>query len=306
MAMYIVYSDKYDLNLDAHPWHTSKYRLALDLIKKQGLIHDSQILEPPIADAGAISSVHTIEYCHKLANLDFSAEEAKKAEIPLTSQTVELFLRMVGGTILASEKAVEDGLCIHLGGGFHHAFPSHATGFCLLNDIAISLRVLLRQEAIRSAAVIDCDLHQGDATARIFRDDPQVFTLSIHQQDAFPYPKQQSDLDIELPSGTGDQEYLAALDTALDKLFDEYDHLDFIHYQAGVDTYAGDLLGRLKLSENGLRERDRRIFTAAVSRDIPMVITLGGGYTAKPYEVARLHANTVFEALLAAQRRSGR
>jgi acetoin utilization deacetylase AcuC-like enzyme len=304
--MNIVYSDKYDLNLDAHPWHTSKYRLALDLIKKQGLIHPSQILEPPIADADAIRSVHTVEYWHKLSNLDFSREESKKAEIPLTSETVALARRMTGGTILASEQAVEDGLCIHLGGGFHHAFSSHAAGFCLLNDIAISLRVLLQQGTIRAAAVIDCDLHQGDGTAYIFHDDPRVFTLSIHQQDAFPYPKQDSDLDIGLPSGTGDREYLAALDTALARLFDVHDHLDLIHYQAGVDTYKGDLLGRLRLSENGLRERDRRIITTAVSKDIPIVITLGGGYTAKAYEVAGLHANTVVEALLAEQQRGGR
>ncbi len=304
--MNIVYSDKYDLNLDAHPWHTSKYRLALDLIKKQGLIHPSQILEPPLADADAIRSVHTVEYHDKLITLDFTLEEAKTAEIPLTSETVALARRMTGGTILASEQAVADGLCIHLGGGFHHAFQSHAAGFCLLNDIAISLRVLLQQGTIRSAAVIDCDLHQGDGTAYIFHDDPSVFTLSIHQQDAFPYPKQQSDLDIGLPSGTGDQEYLAALDTALARLFDVNDHLDLIHYQAGVDTYKGDLLGRLRLSENGLRERDRRIITTAISKDIPLVITLGGGYTAKAYEVAGLHANTVVEALLAAQQRGGR
>lgn len=306
MTMNIVYSDTYDLNLDAHPWHTSKYRLALDLIKKQGLIDAAQILEPPIAAADVIQSVHTVEYYNKFATLDFTPEEAKKAEIPLTAETTELFRRMTGGTILASEQALADGLCIHFGGGFHHAFPAHAAGFCLLNDIAISLRVLLQRGTIGSAAVIDCDLHQGDGTAWIFGDDPRVFTLSIHQQDAFPSPKQHSDLDVGLPLGTGDLEYLAALDTALDRLFDAQGHFDLIHYQAGVDPYEGDLLGRLRVSEDGLRQRDRRVIAAAVARAIPLVITLGGGYTARAYEVARLHANTVVEALLAEQRHGGR
>lgn len=299
--MHLIYSDSYEISLDLHPWYTSKYRLTLDQVRKHGLIDESQILEAPLADDSDIATVHSIDYYRKLIDLDFSDDEAKDAEIPLTSETVNLAWRMTGGTILASRKALEDGLCVHLGGGFHHAFPNRATGFCLLNDIAISLRVLLRSQVIESAAVIDCDLHQGDGTAHIFRSDPQVFTLSMHQQDAFPFCKQRSDLDVELPSGTGDELYLPALDAALDRLFTERPRPGLIHYQAGVDAYAGDLLGRLKLTENGLRERDRRVIDAAVSRKIPLVITLGGGYTAGPYEVARLHANTVLEALAAAR-----
>jgi acetoin utilization deacetylase AcuC-like enzyme len=211
---------------------------------------------------------------------------------------------MAGGTILAGEQALIDGICVHLGGGFHHAHQSHASGFCLLNDIAIGLRVLLDRGMIHSAAVIDCDLHQGDATARIFRDDPRVFTLSLHQQDAFPYYKQRSSLDIELPAGTGDEKYLAALDETLADLFANGRQFDFLHYQAGVDTYANDQLGRLQLSEEGLRERDRRIVTTASARGIPLVVTLGGGYTTDPAEVARLHANTVVEASKAYWQRS--
>lgn len=299
--MNIVYSEKYDLSLDPHPWHTSKYRRTLDILRRKSMVTESQILEAPMAEDRDIMRVHSFEYYSKLYNLDFSEEEIKHAEIPMTQETVDLFWRMTGGTVLASEQALQDGISVHLGGGFHHAYPSHASGFCLLNDIAIALSALLSQGAIRSAAVIDCDLHQGDGTARIFQDNPQVRTLSIHQNDAFPYFKQESSIDIGLPGGTGDEEYLAALDNALALLFADDRHFDFIHYQSGVDTYSGDLLGRFRLSEQGLRERDRRVISTALEKRIPMVITLGGGYTAHPEEVAQLHANTVIEALLAEQ-----
>jgi acetoin utilization deacetylase AcuC-like enzyme len=299
--MYIVYSEKYDLNLDPHPWHTSKYRHTLDILKRNDLVSESQILQAPIAEDSDILRVHSFQYYTKLSNLDFSEEEIKHAEIPLTHEVVDLFRRMTGGTVLASEQALEEGICVHLGGGFHHAYPSHASGFCLLNDIAISLNALLYQGAIRSAAVIDCDLHQGDGTARIFQENPQVCTLSIHQKDAFPSFKQCSSIDVELSSGTGDDEYLTALDKALAALFAEDRGFDFIHYQSGVDSYFGDLLGRFRMSEQGLRERDRRVISTALEKRIPMVITLGGGYTVHPEEVAQLHANTVIEAILAEQ-----
>lgn len=297
--MNIIYSNKYEVKFDDHPWHTSKYWLILDNLRSQGILTDLHILEAPIADDIDILRVHTFEYWQKLNSLDFSDEEIDHAEVPLTSETVDFFWRMAGGTILAGEQALIDGICVHLGRGFHHAHQSHASGFCLLNDIAIGLRGLLNRGMIHSAAVIDCDLHQGDATARIFRDDPRVFTLSLHQQDAFPYYKQHSDLDIELPAGTGDAEYLAALDESLVILFADGRHFDFLHYQAGVDTYVNDQLGRFQLSEEGLRERDRRIIKTALAREIPLVVTLGGGYTTDPAEVARLHANTVVEAFLA-------
>lgn len=299
--MNIVYSEKYDLKLDPHPWHTSKYRLTLDILKRKGLVTESQILDAPIAEDRDILRVHSFEYYNKLYNLDFTEEEIGHAEIPLTHDTVDLFWRMTGGTILASMRALEDGICIHLGGGFHHAYPSCASGFCLLNDIAISLKALLNQSAINSCAVIDLDLHQGDGTARIFHNNPKVCTLSIHQKDAFPYLKQLSSIDIELPSGTDDDEYLQALKKALTILFTDNRCFDFIHYQSGVDTYSGDLLGRFKLSEQGLRERDKLVISTAINKDIPIVITLGGGYTVRPEEVAKLHANTAIEALIAEQ-----
>lgn len=296
-VMSIIFSDMYAVDIGPHPWHTSKYRHVLEILKTCGAIQDSQVLDAPIAEDEDILRVHTMEYWRKLYDLQFTEEEIIRAEIPLTSEIVDLFWRMTGGTILAGEQALQDGICVHLGGGFHHAYPNYASGFCLLNDIAIGIQVLLDCGAIQNAAVIDCDLHQGDATARIFRNDSRVFTLSLHQGNAFPYFKQQSSLDVDLPSGTGDKAYLAALDSALTTVFAGGRTFDFIHYQAGVDTFANDLLGGLKLSESGLRERDRRVIGAALSSKIPLVITLGGGYTADVNAVARLHANTVVEAL---------
>ena len=288
---------------DDHPWHTAKYRLTLDSLRSQGILTNLHVLDAPIADDSDILRVHAFEYWQKLYDLNFSDEEINVAEIPMTSETVDFFWRVAGGTILASEQALIDGICVHIGGGFHHAHQSHASGFCLLNDIAIGIRVLLDRGLIHSAAVIDCDLHQGDATARIFRDDARVFTLSLHQRDAFPFYKQRSSLDIELPAGAGDEKYLAALDEALAILFADARQFDFIHYQAGVDTYINDQLGGLQLSEHGLRVRDRRIINIALDKEIPLVITLGGGYTTDPTEVARLHANTVAEASQAYRQR---
>lgn len=295
--MKIVYSAKYEIEIEDHPWCPSKYRLVIEKIKNRGFLRGIEVIESPLADDEDALRVHSFEYWTKLNDVDFTEEEIRIADITLTSEVINLFWRMVGGTVLAGELALSDGLCVHLGGGFHHAHQSHASGFCILNDIAIGLRSLLDQKAIRSAAVLDCDLHQGDATAKIFRDDPRVFTVSIHQQDAFPYYKQASDLDFGLPAGTGDQKYLATLDEALDKMFADGRRFDILHYQAGVDPYVKDPIGQMQISEAGLRERDRRAIAAATSRGTPVVVTLGGGYTEDINEVARLHANTVEEAI---------
>lgn len=299
--MNIIYSPKYEIQVDHHPWHTSKYRLTLESLGFQGILPNLRTIEAPEVTDADILRAHSAEYLQKLNDLDFTEDEQHQAEIPLTHKVVELFRLMTGGTVLAGEEALAGGIGVHIGGGFHHAYRGHASGFCLLNDIAIGLCVLLDRSAIQSAVVVDCDLHQGDGTACIFHGDPRVFTLSLHQQDAFPFFKQASDLDAGLPAGIGDGVYLAELDKALAALFAGGRRFDLLHYQAGVDTFSHDLLGRLRLSEKGLRERDRRVIAAARSRGIPLVITLGGGYTADPRDVARLHANTVGEAFAAYQ-----
>ena len=291
--MKVVYSEHYGVNIGNHPWHTSKYALVLDRLKAEGVIADSDVIEAPIADDEDILRVHELKYWQKLHDLDFSEEEIERLEIPVSQSIVDLFWRAAGGTIRASELALTDGCCVHIGGGFHHAFPARGTGFCLINDIAVSVRTLLDKDLIGSAAVIDCDLHQGDGTAWIFRDEPRVVTLSLHQRRAFPYFKQRSTLDIELDDGTSDEEYLRALASALQTVFDGTSRYDILHYQAGADPYSGDTLGGLNLSVAGLLARDNLILGTAMSARIPVIITLGGGYAVNVNDVVRIHCNTV-------------
>ncbi len=295
--MKVVYSEQYGVSIAKHPWHTSKYALVLDRLKADGAIADSEVIEAPMADDEDILRIHTLKYWQKLHDLDFSEEEIDRLELPVNQSIVDLFWRAAGGTIRASELALTDGCCVHIGGGFHHAFPSRGTGFCLINDIAVSLRTLLDKELICSAAVIDCDLHQGDGTAWIFRDEPRVFTLSVHQRRAFPYFKQRSSLDVALDDGTTDEKYLAALASALKTIFDSKRHYDLLHYQAGADPYAGDILGGLKLSMAGLLARDKLVLDTATAARIPVIITLGGGYALNEEDMVQIHCNTVKAAL---------
>ncbi len=295
-SMMVVYSEHYALSLGEHPWHTSKYARVLDRLKTQGVLTDQDVIEARLAEDEDILRVHTLEFWQKLNDVDFSMEEIERLEIPVNQAVVDFFWRTAGGSIQASEQALQDGVCVHLGGGFHHAYPSYGSGFCLINDIAVSLRSLQGRGLIRNAVVIDCDLHQGDGTAWIFRGDPSVFTFSMHQRRAFPYAMQRSSLDIELEDFTGDEEYLAKLSSALELIFDGSQPFDLVHYQAGADPSAKDTLGSLKLSDEGLLERDRRVFAAAATARVPVVVTLGGGYPTDVEDVVRIHTNTVLAA----------
>lgn len=295
--MKVVYSKHYAIDIAPHPWHTSKYALVLDRLKALGVLAETDIIEAEMAKDEDITRVHTMDFWKKLCDEDFSDEERRLLELPINRAVVDFFWRSAGGTIQASEQALRDGVCVHLGGGFHHAYRSYGSGFCLINDIAVSLRSLQERGWIERAAVLDCDVHQGDGTAAIFKDDPRIFTFSMHQRRAFPYFKQLSSLDIELEDETGDDEYLAALSRALANIFDGSRQFDLIHYQAGVDPSAKDTLGNLRLSEAGLRERDRRVFAAASAAQVPVVVTLGGGYPTEVEDVVRIHVNTVLAAL---------
>ncbi|MDP6527018.1 MAG: histone deacetylase, partial [Kiritimatiellia bacterium] len=194
-----------------------------------------------------------------------------------------------------------DGVCVHLGGGFHHAFPDHGAGFCLINDIAVSIQKALSSRMINRAAVIDCDLHQGDGTAHIFKDDPSVTTFSIHQQRTFPHFKQQSTIDLELEDGAEDEQYLSLLSGGLDEIA-KHGPFDLVHYQAGADPYVKDTLGGLALTIEGLHKRDRMVVDWAANEGVPIVITLGGGYPESITEIGKIHANTALAAIEAAAR----
>ena len=198
----------------------------------------------------------------------------------------------VNGTIMASELAWHEGLAANLAGGSHHSFADHGEGFSVFNDIAVAIRALQRDHGPMRAAVIDCDVHQGNGTATIFEDDPDVYTCSLHCEKNYPFEKPPSDLDVALPDGTGDAEYLAALDGALETVQREF-RPQMVWYLAGVDPYEGDRLGRLSLSLDGLRRRDSKVLSFFCKVDVPVVATMGGGYAPQMEAIVEAHCQTV-------------
>lgn len=293
--MKVIYTSGDGVDIGDHPWNLNKYRLIADRIVEQGWIEPGAIIPSSSATEDDILRTHSTAYYMKLCELDFTPEELELLELPITTSFVDFAWRMTGGTLHATQCAMDDGIAAHIGGGFHHAKVGNGAGFCLINDIAVSIQALLDEGRIGSALVIDCDVHQGDGTAAIFRDDPRVFTFSIHQRRGFPYFKVPGTLDIELEDDTGDGEYLDTLSRALDQVFSGR-QFDLVHYQAGVDPYEHDVLGNLMVSEEGLRKRDVMVIGRARSLGIPLIITLGGGYTPDVQDVAKLHANTIHAA----------
>ncbi len=205
---------------------------------------------------------------------------------------VERARRSVGATIAAALTAREDGVSANLAGGTHHAFPDRGEGYCVFNDVAVATRVLQRDRLARRLAVIDLDVHQGNGTAAIFRDDPSVFTFSMHGAQNFPFKKEISDLDVALPDGTGDEEYLSALDTALTDTLNRHQP-DFVFYLAGADPYEGDRLGRMKLTIAGLGRRDEMVFEHCRRMSVPVAVSMGGGYAPEIEAIVTIHTNTI-------------
>jgi len=218
--------------------------------------------------------------------------EILRLEIPYSPELVRAVWLSAGGSILAGRLALEDGICANVGGGFHHAYPDHGEGFCVLNDLAIGVRRLQKDQRIARAMTIDCDVHHGNGTAAIFSGDSSVFTFSIHQENNYPYPKPASTLDVNLRDGVDDAEYLAELEKGLDHALAEFAP-DIIYYVAGADPYRDDQLGGLKLTVEGLEKRDRLVFTKARSKHIPVAITLAGGYARRVEDTIQIHTNTL-------------
>jgi acetoin utilization deacetylase AcuC-like enzyme len=283
--------------LGEHVFPLEKYGLVRAALEAAGDVSVDEWRVAAPATSDELRLVHTAEYLDDLESLRWS-ERTLHSELPLDELVVALFRGFTGGTIAACRAAVEGGLAVNIGGGLHHAFADHAEGFCYLNDIAVGIRVLQRDGAIARAAVIDCDVHQGNGTARIFAGDDSVFTFSIHQQDLYP-AKERSDLDVGLDDPIGDGLYLAALDAALGVVF-ALGAPDFVVYQAGADPFEGDRLGNLGLTRAGLAERDRRVLVACAERGIPCAITLGGGYAAETEDTVAIHVATCRAAIRAA------
>jgi acetoin utilization deacetylase AcuC-like enzyme len=266
--------------------------MSLDALRAGGFAPDQAVHQPEPASREQLLRVHTEAYLSDFENLVPSAR-ILSSELPISEEIVQGFKLMAGGTILAARLALDEGCAFHIGGGFHHAFADRAEGFCYINDIAVAIRAMMSEGRIRRAAVIDVDLHQGNGTARIFQDDPAVFTFSIHQELLYPF-KETSDVDIGLDLGVGDEAYLDALAGIVPDRVAEH-RPDLVIYVAGADPYQEDQLGDLKLTLEGLARRDRLVAEACRRNDWPMAAVLGGGYALDVNDTARIHAQTAIE-----------
>ena len=284
----VVYSPEYECDIGHHVFPTQKFRLVRDGLIAAGRLDGGDIVCPDAAPREDLLLVHTAEYLDDLEQLRWTFR-TRMSELPLTAEIVRAYVVAAGGTTRAAHEALTRRFAVHLGGGFHHAFADLASGFCYINDLAVAIRVLHRDGCIRRAAVVDCDLHQGNGTAHVFRDDPTVFTFSIHQEHLYPV-KERGSLDIGLENGAGDEEFNRRLAGALP---DVWAHRpDIVLYQAGADPYEDDQLGALRLTIEGLRARDRLVLEGCAEHAIPAVVTLGGGYARRVSDTVRIHQNT--------------
>ena len=288
MGRPLFYTDQYVLPLPAgHKFPTAKYRMLRELLSFESRF----CFEPaPLASTDLIELVHDPAYVRSFLSGTLDSAAMRRIGFPWSEQLVQRTLASVGGTLAAAGEALASGWGGTLAGGTHHAFAGEGSGFCVFNDIAVAIAALRESGKITRAAVVDLDVHQGDGTAHIFRDDPDVLTLSIHCKNNFPLRKQQSKIDVELPAETRDEEYLCALADVLPRVFQSAPEVIF--YQSGVDGLASDVLGRLSLSPEGLEQRDRMVLSYARDEGIPVVITLGGGYSDPIRLTAEAHAST--------------
>lgn len=297
----LIYDDRYDLHLGAHVFPSQKYRLVYERLLAEGLADPQDILSPEPATDEDVLRVHSQEYFYKLKTGTLSHTEIMRLEIPYSKELMEACWLAAGGSILAGRRALADGWAANVGGGFHHAYPDHGEGFCVLHDVAIAIRRLQFDRAIETAMIVDTDVHQGNGTAAIFGGDGTVFTISIHQESNYPYPKPPSTIDIDLPDGVGDADYLAMLERHLHRAFDEFSP-QILFYIGGADPYCEDQLGGLALTVEGLARRDRLVFDYARRHQVPVAITLAGGYARRVEDTVRIHIGTILAARDAARR----
>lgn len=319
----LIFSERYYLPIGQHVFPAEKYRRIRDRLIATGVAEASDFLEPQSATDQDILLVHKPEYVHKLKTGTLSPCEEMELEIPYSRDLVEAFWLAAGGSILAARRCLEDEVSISIGGGFHHAFPDHGEGFCMIHDVAVAIRRLQHDGIIRTAITVDCDVHQGNGTAAIFAGTRResvplpsvsasiigrvgagkirgshagdVFTISLHQHNNYPAYKPPSSIDIDLPDGTGDDDYLAWLDNALSSGLRQFEP-DMICYIAGADPYREDQLGGLSLTIDGLKKRDELVFRVAKARGIPIMVTYAGGYARNVEDTVTIHCNTVVAA----------
>lgn len=295
--MRVSYSPDYFTPLPpGHRFPMGKFPALRQALLDERLIRPADIVEPDEAEWADLLRVHTPEYLSDLAHGSLSDRAIRRLGLPWSSALVRRSRLAVQGTLNAARFALADGLGANLAGGTHHAFPDRGEGFCVLNDIAVAVRVLLAEGAARRVLIVDVDTHQGNGTAACLRDVPQAFTLSLHGARNYPFQKERSSRDVPLPDDIGDEQYLATLAAALDSAFDRA-RPDLVVCLAGVDVVVGDRFGRLNLTETGLARRDHLIATSVFEKGLPLALTLSGGYAATPEETARLHASAHRQAI---------
>ncbi len=294
------YSDHFVLPLPSgHRFPMEKYSRLRELV---GTLPNLELLEAPSVSDTQILYAHDPHYLLKVIKGNLSADEQKEIGFPWTEKMVERSRRSAGATIAAAKTATREGISGNLAGGTHHAYRNLGSGFCVFNDSAITARVLQKEINPKlKVAIIDLDVHQGNGTASILQHDASIFTLSIHGENNFPFKKESSDLDIGLPDGCDDQTYLQSLSQSLDQLDDRF-HPDFVIYLAGADPHEGDRLGRLKLSNDGMRLRDAAVFEYALDRQIPVAFSMAGGYGKEIESTIAIHFQTIQTALQFQQR----
>lgn len=286
-AVQMIYSSKYLIDLggieQAHPFDIHKYKKIVNQLVSDGLLTVDQVIQPEPLTRDELLLVHTPAYLETLRDKNalatyLEAPELRLLAVDLYDGVVQKFITSSGGTLQAARSALEHGIAINIGGGYHHAKPTKGEGFCIIADVPIAIRKLQAEQRITRAVVIDVDVHQGNGTAVCLADDPSTFTFSMHERDIYPIPKETSDWDIELESGMQDEEYLKLLSDSLPKIFEQFEpQICFI--VAGCDTLAGDPLANLEMTHAGIIKRDEMIVAACVQRNIPVVFTLSGGYS---------------------------
>jgi len=319
----LIYSDEYYLPIGAHVFPAEKYQRIQKRLMETGVAEARDFVTPQPASDDDILLVHTPQYVHKLKTGTLSAQEELEMEIPYSPELVHAFWLAAGGSILAADHALHGRVAFNIGGGFHHAFPDHGEGFCMIHDVAVAIRRMQRDEKITRAMTLDCDVHQGNGTAVIFAGTRlpraplpstaasvlvppapvrvrnvhagDVFTISLHQENNYPVWKPPSSIDVDLPDEIGDDDYLAWLDNALSSGLRQFDP-ELLCYIAGADPYREDQLGGLSLSIEGLKRRDELVFRVAHARDLPVMVTFAGGYARRVEDTVTIHCNTVIAA----------
>lgn len=295
--MRLYYCDHFVLPLPPrHRFPMEKYRRLRDRVEGSGRFPPRALQVPDGATDQDLLRVHTPLYVQRVVTGELRPREIRELGFPWSPQLVERSRRSVGGTMAAARAALDEGVAGNLAGGTHHAFPHRPEGFCVFNDAAVAARAMQAEGRVKRVAILDLDVHQGNGTARIFRNDPSVFTVSVHGASNFPFRKEESDVDLPLPDGADDRTYLAAVEEALEAV-QGGGRPDLVIYLAGADPYEGDRLGRLAVTRKALAQRDTRVFQSLGARGTPVAVVMAGGYAEEVDDVVEIHFNTLLAAL---------